>query len=155
MAQPARSYLCRKCCGKSDAEYHDEDYVTLGGCSTIRMESDIAKAVIKGNPMTLYHSVDPRYPLIDFIYKDVEGKVHAFQPIVGMTHEYLPNEMLKLRAKLGNDPLALYYLIPGENFNKFVTKPTNPKTDKLTKAFHVLIPNPNKEISNPEKESSP
>jgi len=114
MAQPARSFLCRKCCGKSDAEYQDEDYVTLGGCSTIRMESDIAKAVNIGNPMTLYHSIDPRYQLIDFIYKDVEGKVHAFQPTVGMTHEYRPNEMRKFRAKLGNDPLTLYYLIPGK-----------------------------------------
>ena len=152
MARPARSFLSRKGCGKTDTEYKGDEYVTLGGCSTIRMESDIVKSVITGNPMTLYHSVDPRYPLIDFIYKDGEGKVHAFQPTVGKKHVFRKDKMRELRAKLGDKPLALHYLIPGENYDAFVTAPTNPKIDELTEVFHVLIRNPNKETRNPENE---
>ena len=145
MVLPARSFLRRPCCGKKDPQRKNEANVTLGGCTAIRMGSDIAEAVITSGPMTLFHSVDPNYPLIDFIYKDHEGTVHAFQPTVGQTHEAKAKQMRELRKKLGDLSLALYYLIPGENFRLFVTKPTNPKTDELTQVWHILIPNPNKE----------
>jgi hypothetical protein len=57
--------------------------------------------------------------------------------------------MKSLREKLGDFPLAIYYLIPGDNWNDFATKPTIPETDKLTDVFHVLIPNPKKELHIP------
>jgi hypothetical protein len=108
--------------------------------------------------MTPFHSVDPKYPLSDFIYKDSQGKVHAFQPTVGKKHKLGKDGLTELRAKLGDKPLALYYLIPAENYYGFVTSPTNPEIDKLTEVFHVLIPNPKKEIEkeipNRNKEST-
>ena len=145
MSRPARVFRSRPCCGKSDPGFHKEADVTLGGCTAIRMTSDIAKVVIDSNPMTIYHSIDPKYPVIDFIYKDSQGKIHAFQPTLGETHDFKPDGMKHLREKIGNIPLEIYCLTPGDNWKKFVTNPTIPETDTLTKVWHVLIPNPKKE----------
>jgi hypothetical protein len=120
----------------------------LGGCKAIQLGSDIAKAVIdgEGDSMTLFHSVNPRQPLFDFIYKDTAGKVHAFQATLSKTHKAQADLIRELRNTLGESRLALYYyVIPAENFNAFVTEPTNPEIDKLTEVWHMLIPHPKKE----------
>ena len=143
MSTPAsRSFLGRPCCGKQDKEYKLEHIFTLGGCKTVRLVSDIARAVILGNPMTIFHSINPSQPLCDFIYKDKNGTIHAFQITKGKTHKIQPKLIKKLRETLGNSCLILYYLIPSDNFMSFVTKPVKPKTDELTSIRHILIPNP-------------
>ena len=146
MARPAQLFRVRECCGTSDSEYKDESDLLLGGCTEIRMSLDIVAAVLKGNPMILYHSVDPKFPFIDFLYKDEKGEVHAFQPTVGKTHVCKAVGMDDLRKQVERRHLHIYYLTQGENFKEFVTNPRNPPKDELTKIWHVLIPNPNKEF---------
>ena len=148
MNQPARSFQYRPYRGKKYPRLQEETYATLGDCTDIRMTSDLATAVINSIPMTLFHSVDPQYPLIDFIYKDSEGMVHAFQPTLGKTHDFdaeLAEQIRALRKSLGNIPLTLYYMIPGENFQQFVTNPIISETDELTQVGLILIPNPKNE----------
>ena len=144
---PSRFFLCRPCCGKTDQSYKNETNLMLGGCNAIRLGLDIAKAVVdsKGDSLTLFHSINPRQPLFDFIYKDTTGKVHAFQATLSKTHKAQADLIRELRSTLGKTPLALYYVIPAENFIAFVTDPTNPETDELTEVWHMLIPNPKKE----------
>ena len=43
--------------------------------------------------------------------------------------------------------MALYYIIPAENCNAFVTDPTNPEMDKLIDVWHMVFPNPKNEAS--------
>ena len=77
---PARSFLCGPGCGRCAEDFKLDTNVTLGACKTIRLGSDIARAVIDGDSMTLFHTISPSQHLFDFIYKDYKGKVHAFKP---------------------------------------------------------------------------
>jgi hypothetical protein len=145
LTQPARLFFGRPGCGKKDPAYRTETNFTLGGCTAMRMGSNIAQAVLESDPLTLIHSANARHPLIDFIYKDRKGIVHAFQVTLQKTHKAKTDKIRELRETLGNLPLVLYYLIPAENFHVFVTNPVIPKTDELTSVKHIIIPNPKKE----------
>jgi hypothetical protein len=141
----ARSLRCRPCCRKRtyNESQHETD-VVLGGCTKVRLGCNIAKKVIEGDSMTLFHSTNPSQDLVDFIYKDNDGTVHAFKATLGKKHTVQLHLIQKLRKSLGNCCLAMYFLIAENRFNEFVTEPTNPKTDELSSVWHVLIPSPNK-----------
>jgi hypothetical protein len=145
--QPGRSFLRRPCCGKPAQKRCKKSNVELGGCNTIRLGVDLAREAIQGDPMTLFHSVDPRHPLFDFIYKDTDGTFHAFQVTLGRTHRAPREQIEGLRRTLGSSPLAIYYVIPADHHNDFVTDPANPtrRADRLTSFWHILIPNPREE----------
>ena len=95
--------------------------------------------------MTLFHSINPKQELYDFIYKDDVGAFHAFQATRAKRHTAPLHMIQTLRNDIGNSRLALYYLIPADGFDGFVTEPVKPVTDELTSVWHILIPKPNKE----------
>ena len=97
----------------------------------------------------LFHSVDPQFPLIDFIYQDGKGAFHAFQATTGLRHSAALNHILELEKQVGGaQNLNLYYLVPGDHFDSFVTDPVNPcKVTKgesaSCKIWHVRVSDPN------------
>jgi hypothetical protein len=110
----ARSFRCRPCCGKrtyNNESQHETD-VVLGGCKKVRLGCNILKKVIEGDSMTLFHSTNPSHDLVDFIYKDNDGTVHAFKATLGKKHTVQLHLIQKLRESLGNCRLAMYFLIP-------------------------------------------
>jgi hypothetical protein len=141
------SFLRRPCCGKVAQKRCRIRHILLGGCHTVRLGEDLAKDAIEGDPMILFHSVDPKHPLFDFIYKDNKGTFHAFQVTLGKTHLAPAAQIETLRSRLGTSRLAIYYVIPSDHLNNFVTIPANPtrKEDRLTSFWHILVPNPREE----------
>jgi hypothetical protein len=131
---------CRPCCGMRSQQYANVRNVTLGGCSEVRMVQDIPTSA-KNHPMILFHSTDPRHQLYDFMYyNSTDDKFCAFQATTGQTHTI--RGLADLKKILASATLELYYLVPEELFDKFVTKPVKPATDKLTRVWHVCIPKP-------------
>ena len=145
--EPRRSFLRRPCCGKLAQKTCKNVSIELGGCNTIRLGVKIALEAVAGDSMTLFHSVNTRHELFDFIYKDIKGMFHAFQVTLGKTHAVDSDQIKTLRKTLGTSRLALYLVIPADHHNNFVTIPANPrlKGDKLTSIWHILIPNPREE----------
>ena len=128
----------------------------LGGCESMRQVGDIVKAAAATSNV-VFHSVNSRFPLIDFIYRDGNGFFHAFQATIGNEHSADPKEIQKLEEKVGGaEYLNLYYLVPGENFDSFVTKPANPcdvrtrgsvptkGASASCKIWHVQVSDPNR-----------
>jgi len=144
---PGRSFLRHPCCGKVAQRRCKKSYFLLGGCHTIRLVVDPCVAAMEGEPMTLFHSVDRRHQFFDFIYKDTDGMFHVFQVTLAKLLTAKREHILELRRTLGTSHLAVYYVIPADNHNNFVTAPANPtnKSDTLTKFWHILIPNPSEE----------
>ena len=135
---PARSFLCHICF--PDEGYHFKLETNFGGCNTIRLGSDITMAAMYGDSMTLLYSINkPSQPLFDFIYKYNTGKVHAFQAAVHATNKVTDGLFCELRETVGN--LALYTLIPAENLNEFITRPTYPGNGEFPVVRHILILN--------------
>ena len=146
MATPhIRPFLGRLCCGYSYFDYYHELDFQLGGCSNVRLGLDIANAAMYGDAMTLFHSIDPNQFLFDFIYKDLNGTLHAFQVTLGKTHRLQRTLIQRLRRIIGDSSLVLYYLVPAESFVFFVTNPVYPEPDAHTSVWHICIPNPNTE----------
>ena len=149
MATPAaRSFLCRRCCGKPAQKRCKKSNVLLGGCHTIRLVVDSAREAIQGDPMTLFHSDNSKHKLFDFIYKDTDGMFHAFQVTLAKVHRAQREHIQELRRTVGTSTrLAIYYVIPADHHNNFVTDPANPtrRADRLTSFWHILIPNPREE----------
>ena len=138
----------RPCVGKCKDEYKKPSSLTLGGCKEIRLGHNIVNAA-KEDRNVLFHSVDQSYELIDFLYQDDNGHFHAFQATLGKTHSANVAKIKELENAVGIsvDPtikLSLYYLVPGERFEKFVTDPANPREMGATcSIWHVSIPDPN------------
>ena len=152
-AAPARSFRCRPCSAKGFNESKYDIDVLLGGCKKARLERNITKAVIEGDSMTLFHSINPSQSLFDFVYKDNDGTIHAFQATLGKKHSFQMDLIQKLRETFGNSRIAFFYLIPADRFNEFVKEAANPKTDDLSSVWHVLIPDPSKEHNSSFQES--
>ena len=146
LTQPGLHLLGRPGCGKNDSKYQTQTMYKLGGCTAIRLGSNLGEAVLQSDPMILFHSANARHELIDFIYKDKKETVHAFQVTLQKKHKVNDEQIPNLRKTLGNKELVLYYLVPAENYYKFVTDPVDPTKDKLTSINHILIPNPKKEL---------
>lgn len=116
----------RICAVKRGRTKYRIDDLTLGGCEAIRLVHDIVENATEV-PNVLFHSMNPKYPLIDFIYKDKKGKFHAFQVTIGETHRSSPAQIKQLEQKIGGKNLNLYYLVPSQKFKSFATNPVNPK----------------------------
>ena len=146
MLKQARNFKCRRCVGKEEEGYKVTEEKLLGGCDGVELDIDIVDAAMK-KPKTLFHSVNQYQKLIDFVYQDDKNHFHAFQATIGKTHTVAPQDIEELQMKVGGgDNLSLYYLVPGENFDGFVTNPVNPcsKENKITcDIYHVMIPKPN------------
>jgi len=124
----------------------------LGGCNQIRLSTDILLAA-RSHPNVVFHSTNPTYNLFDFIYQDKDGHYHAFQATMGRTHNANVSMIQDFVAKIGDANASLYYLVPTENFNTFVTSPVEPTVEKC-KIWHVLVPNPNDEKKITEQEDT-
>lgn len=143
----AAPYEYRKCCGQRNFKGIGRNKnltVLLGGCVSKRQVVDIVEHA-KQTPNVLFHSLDPSYELIDFIYQDGKGAFHAFQATIGKTHSADTDKIRNLQTQVGvKKKLALYYLVPGENYISFMTSPVNPnKWGVSCKVWIVSIPDPN------------
>jgi hypothetical protein len=145
MAGPAQDFQRRPHVGRNDKDhYRNKSKVALGGCKEIRMVPDIVSAA-ESHRMVIFHSIDPRHRLYDFMYCSHDGTFHAFQATMyGVTHEANIKLLNVLREQLGTSPLEFYYMIPQENFETFATDPVDPlAVVDNTHVWHILVPNPN------------
>jgi hypothetical protein len=116
----------RACVGIKDKLYSVEKQFTLGGCTGIQQVRDIITAA-RNEPNVIFHSTDPQYPLIDFIYQDKLGDFHAFQATLTASPSADTNQIKVLQGKVGGgERLHLYYMVPSEMFDNFSTLPVNP-----------------------------
>jgi hypothetical protein len=151
MTKEATSFLCRPCGGKKDGKYKVHPTKLLGGCTEIRLVSDLFEAVAAAKAETgskiLFSPANKSYPLIDFLYKDEEQHFHAFQVTIEKSHDTKVRDIKELEDAIGDaSKLSIYYAVPSENFPTFVTDPGEPKRQgALSNVFHVMIPNPNDE----------
>jgi hypothetical protein len=135
----------RACVGVEDFLYSRSEQFTLGGCTNVRQVRDIIAAA-KNTPNVLFHSTDPKYPLIDCIYQDNWGNFHAFQATLAGKHKAKRNQIMVLQNKVDNQgQINLYYMVPGQNFEGFVTGPVNPCLSKAVTCniWHVSVQDPN------------
>ena len=95
----------------------------------------------KAHPNEIFHSTNPGFPLVDFVYQGLHQVVHAFQVTIGETHEAANEDIKKLEENVHPNPLKLYFLVPSYMFLKFKTKPAKPVA--ANQVWIVLIPNPN------------
>ena len=124
-------------------------FVLLGGCCEIRCASNIVTSA-KGQSLVVFYPVDPTQKLIDFVYQDSDGHVHAFQVTLAKKHSANVAGIQTLERQVG-DPgrLSLYYLVPDIIFDRFVTVPADPRNPgrgserARCNIYHVSIPNPN------------
>jgi hypothetical protein len=101
----------------------------------------VEEAKKEENQNVLFHSVNPAYKLIDFIYRDKNGHFHAFQATIGNDHMASEKAIKNLENKVGGgENLTLYYLIPSILFDGFVTGTVEPTA--VCEIFHVLVPEP-------------
>ena len=73
---------------------------------------------------------------------------HAFQVTLAKVHSAQREHIQELRRIVGTSArLAIYYVIPADHHNNFVTDPANPtrRADRLTSFWHILVPNPREE----------
>ena len=124
-------------------QYVIEQFIVVGGCRGIQQVTDIVLAA-RATPNVVFHSVNTRYPLIDFLYQSGEGHFHAFQATIGATHTANQIKIKQLQRKVGGwEILTLYYLVQDKTFLNFATRPANPQTRGVKcKIVHVLIQNP-------------
>lgn len=135
----------RKCVGKKHQDYKNCIQISLGGCTGIRLVLDIVAAA-SNEENVVFHSVDRRHPLIDFAYQDKHKVLHAFQVTLATNHSCNIKHVKQLVNQV--QFLRLYYLIPGEMYATFVTKPVHPGNELVglqVEIFHVLVPNPTKQ----------
>jgi hypothetical protein len=124
-------------------------FVLLGGCCEIRSARNIVAAAMERS-LVVFYPIDPAQKLIDFVYQDSDGHVHAFQVTLAKTHSANLAGILELEQRVGNPGrLSLYYLVPDIIFDRFVTRPIDPRNPgrgtegARCNIYHVSIPNPN------------
>jgi hypothetical protein len=146
MTKKAALYHCRKCGGEKDRNHRTK---LLGGCTEIRLVSDLFEAVAASKAETgsqiLFYPANKSFPLIDFLYKDKKRHFHAFQVTLGRSHDPQVRDIKELEDAIGDaSRLSIYFAVPSEHFPSFVTVPRDPKrAGALSNVFHVMIPNPN------------
>ena len=104
--------------------------ITLGPCTEIRLVADPVESVRDcQDDYILFHSYNPRFPLIDMIYR-VGDTYHAFQATIGQTHtaniDAIQSLTEKLELKKRKHFLYIHYAIPANNMDSFRTSPTTP-----------------------------
>lgn len=113
--------------------------VPIGGCSTIRLVSDIVGSAEK-TPDVVFYSLIRNYPLIDFMYRDENKIFHAFQVTIAEKHDCKIEHLKKLVKRVGGVAnLKLYYLVPDYRFKTFVTRPSDPMSQVPCAIYHIRI----------------
>ena len=129
------------------------EYVTLGGCVSVRYVLDPVKAVLETADMTLLHSTNSYYPLLDMMYKQDSSHI-IINACVGEMHACKPHQLTSVGDQLllkDKDKIDVYYFVPSEKFKKFTTTPVDPVSKVRSKwkgriAVHVIaVPDPAKE----------
>ena len=140
-------FQCRRCSGKQDPSYNDFITKTLGHCTGIQLVPDIVKEAAE-NRKVVFHSTNRQNTLIDFIYRDSDeegGRFHAFQVTLGQKHSAKVENIRALEQRVGLAPLSIYFLLPSDRFDTFVTNPVDPTHGCTTDIWHVCINDPSKE----------
>jgi hypothetical protein len=140
-------------------EHKNPQHLELGGNQRIGLTLDVTNSA-KRTKNVVFHSINPQYKLIDFMYQDSVGVFHAFQVTLGKSHSANPRHIKELHNDVGLMPLRLYYLVPDTNFKDFVTDPVSPvpydsmKEYNSIKVYHVMIPNPSKKQATATSQST-
>jgi hypothetical protein len=143
---------CRICCGLRNSEYESLTMKKLGGCSDIRLTTDIVQSALDPSNI-VFHSSNRSFELVDFTYLDALGHIHAFQVTIGMKHSAKHEKMIQFCEHIKPKRCSFYYLVPDKRFQKFVTSPVNPldsigqRYRSLCDIWHVHIADPNAETS--------
>jgi hypothetical protein len=144
------TFQCRSGVGMKHPDRLTVRSVLLGGCGEIRSANDVVAAA-KERSSVVFYPIDPAHKLIDFVYRDAADHVHAFQVTLARTHSADVDHIRKLERQVGGNPrmLSLYYLVPDIVFDRFVTRPVDPRNPgggiegATCNIYHVSIPNPN------------
>ena len=118
---------------------------TIGGYSRIQIVPKGQRISIAAidNPEAniLFYSSDPQYELIDFVCKDNNGNILAFQATTGRTHTVNEAHIRRLEDEVGQRGLMLFYLHTVRPGIRFATQPATPETG-FCQIYHVPIPMP-------------
>ncbi len=121
----------------------------LGRCGKICLAHDIVGAALMDKYVVFHSTRVNSKDLVDFLYQDWAGRIHAFQVTLGHSHCANPDHILQLGTRLGPESkFSLYYLVPEQQFETFVTKPVNPlgwvqrRRKASCDAWHVSIAQP-------------
>ena len=118
---------------------------TIGGYSRIQIVPKGQRISIAAidNPEAniLFYSSDPQYELIDFVCKDNNGNILAFQATTGRTHTVNEAHIRRLEDEVGQRGLMLFYLHTVRPGIRFATQPATPVTG-FCQIYHVPIPMP-------------
>ena len=118
---------------------------TIGGYSRIQIVPKGQRISIAAidNPEAniLFYSSDPQYELIDFVCKDSNGNILAFQATTGRTHTVNEAHIRRLEDEVGQRGLMLFYLHTVRPGIRFATQPATPETG-FCQIYHVPIPMP-------------
>jgi hypothetical protein len=122
-------------------------------CKTIKLLSKVTEKELQ-DPLVLLHFLNPTYPLIDCIYKDIAGTIFAIQITTGETHSMDAKQICKLHKAVGlENKLNLYYFVPSANYSRFKTTRSGGKVNPNFEAYIVSVPNPdNDEVEDGSKE---
>jgi len=116
----------------------------IGGYSGIQIVpggTSIVKAAVESPTANiLFYSSDPRNALVDFVCRDDEGNILAFQATTSPTQTIDKAEIASLEDEVGDRGLMLYYLYPAQS-EPFRTDPVT-LTTRFCWIFHVRIPKP-------------
>ena len=70
----------------------------MAATKTQLVKRDIVECAME-RPNVVFHSLNSRYPLIDFVYGDPSGIMHAFQATIGKTHPCNTTQVEALEKK--------------------------------------------------------
>lgn len=151
--QTTNLFQARWCVGQTHDKYRQVEWLALGGCRGIRLTNDLSGSAAR-TPGVLFHPIDPQQKLIDFMYKDSLGVFHMFQVTLAKVHSANIKPIEALQDAVGRtQQVRLYYLVPDQNYQNFVTKPVAPvpfdtmSQNNSIKIYHVMIPYPSDEYS--------
>lgn len=113
--------------------------VTIPRCLKVQVVDDPATSLNQTAKCTLLHSSNPSYPLIDCIFRDKKGQIHAIQITTGEQHSMKIQGMNELYKKVFGSrttnatKINLYYCVPSIRLKTF-------KFDKKKKNHQHTIP---------------
>jgi hypothetical protein len=132
------------CVGKQDPICKSEqDKITLGGCKNIRCVLDPIESALQ-NPMTIFYSSNPSFPLFDFCYfQNREKQLVLVQATTSTSHDSKENSLKDVETKvnmLNEDVIILLcYATPTNQYQNFKTNPVSPKSQYNLKIDIIII----------------
>jgi hypothetical protein len=101
----------------------------VGGCIDIRGTTESLIVAAKRKENIVFYSLEPKYPLIDFVYRKA-SKLYAFQVTIGADHSCNIEYLKAAIEETGSEyDLLLHYLTPTTKYDEFKLKPVNPFAD--------------------------